>query len=102
MKLPMPNPDPQVHIPEGALQVLMEQDHLRWPLAQHGGERHWVPASESPVPEGVRQGPRRNVSPFSEVTKRQIPVLAISFEFKSSLTHYPDYIKFVLSLSRII
>ena len=45
--------------------------HLRWPLAQHGGERHWVPASESPVPEGVRQGPRRNVSPFSEVTKRQ-------------------------------
>ena len=39
--------------------------HLRWPLAQHGGERHRVPASESPVPEGVRQGPRGHVSPFS-------------------------------------
>ena len=50
--------------------------HLRWPLAQHGGERHWVPASESPVPEGVRQGPRRNVSPFSKVTKRQTTHLA--------------------------
>ena len=43
--------------------------HLRWPLAQHGGERHWVPASESPVPEGVRQGPRGNVSPFSRSYK---------------------------------
>ena len=43
--------------------------HLRWPLAQHGGERHWVPASESPVPEGVRQGPRRDVSPFSRSYK---------------------------------
>ena len=39
--------------------------HLRWPLAQHGGERRRVPASESPVPEGVRQGPRGHVSPFS-------------------------------------
>ena len=50
--------------------------HLRWPLAQHGGERHWVPASESPVPEGVRQGPRGNVSPFSKVTKQQTTHLA--------------------------